>query len=442
VKSASMNYTFPFLSGGGKMGELTRAKDWSKTPVGAVEEWPQSLRTTISIILNSKFPMFLWWGPELICFYNDAYRPSLGKKGKHPSILGMRAAEAWAEIWPTIKPLIDQVLSGGGATWSEDQLIPILRNGRLDDVYWTFSYSPVNDETGKITGVLVTCTETTEKVNIVKKLAENIEEQKRFEQQLEKQVEERTKELAENNIYLEKMNKELQAFAYISSHDLQEPLRKIQAFASRIIEKEYDNLSDKGKAYFQRIQNSASRMQSLIDDLLVYSSTHTSDRKFENTSLNKIVNEVKQDLKEEILQKHANIDAAHLCSLKVIPFQFHQLFYNLISNSLKFSLPGQPPHIKISSEMAAGKKFKNDKLADEMHYCHIRIADNGIGFDQQYSEKIFELFQRLHGKMEYNGTGVGLAIVKKIVENHNGIVTATAAENKGATFDIYIPAPE
>jgi PAS domain S-box-containing protein len=165
-----------FLSGKGEMVTLTRTKDWDKTPVGAVTNWPQSLRTTLSIILNSKFPMFLWWGQELVCFYNDAYRPSLGKNGKHPGILGMPAKDAWSEIWDVIKPLIDQVLNGGEATWSEDQLIPIYRNGTLEDVYWTFSYSPVHDESGKISGVLVTCSETTEKINSYKKLEDSITE--------------------------------------------------------------------------------------------------------------------------------------------------------------------------------------------------------------------------------------------------------------------------
>ena len=165
--------TFSFLKGGGEMGRLMRNKDWSESTVGTPDLWPQSLRTTLGIILNSKFPMFLWWGPELICFYNDAYRPSLGQNGKHPSILGMPAKEAWPEIWDIIKPLIDQVLSGGEATWMEDQLIPIFRNGKIEDVYWTFSYSPVNDESGHVSGVLVTCTETTENVLTRHKLEES-----------------------------------------------------------------------------------------------------------------------------------------------------------------------------------------------------------------------------------------------------------------------------
>jgi len=162
-----------FLSGGGEMGELMRSLDWSKTPVGPIDNWPQSLKTILSLLLNSKFPMFLWWGPDLICFYNDAYRPSLGQNGKHPSILGTPAKEAWAEIWPVIGPLIESVLATGEATWFEDQLVPIFRNGHIEDVYWTFSYSPVADDSGKRAGVFVTCTETTGKVILFKGLEES-----------------------------------------------------------------------------------------------------------------------------------------------------------------------------------------------------------------------------------------------------------------------------
>lgn len=165
---------FPFE--GGEMGGLTRAFDWSKTPIGPIGTWPQSLRTILSVILNSKFPMFLWWGPDLIQFYNDAYRPSLGINGKHPDALGERGELSWPEIWPTIKPLIDRVLAGGEATWSEDQLIPIHRNGKIEDVYWTFSFSPVHDESGAPGGVLVTCVETTQKVLTIAQLEESANE--------------------------------------------------------------------------------------------------------------------------------------------------------------------------------------------------------------------------------------------------------------------------
>ncbi|RQO73902.1 hypothetical protein DBR43_00390 [Pedobacter sp. KBW06] len=165
-----------YFDGGGEMGALTRSYDWSKTVLGPPEHWSQSLLTTISIMLKSRFPMFLWWGTELIQFYNDAYRPSLGNDGKHPKALGQHGEECWPEIWPVIKPLIDQVLSGGPSTWSEDQLIPIYRNNRLEDVYWTFSYSKVNDGPGKPGGVLVICSETTEKVNTLQKMEKTVTE--------------------------------------------------------------------------------------------------------------------------------------------------------------------------------------------------------------------------------------------------------------------------
>lgn len=164
---------YPFLSGDGEMAMLTRAKDWSKTEAGPIAQWPQSLQTTLGIVLKCKFPMFLWWGAELLCFYNDAYRPSLGENGKHPDILGMPARLAWPEIWHVIKPLIDQVLSGGDSVWFEDSLVPIYRNGTVEDVYWTFSYSPVNDESGNVAGVLVTCNETTDKVITKGKIEES-----------------------------------------------------------------------------------------------------------------------------------------------------------------------------------------------------------------------------------------------------------------------------
>lgn len=171
------NRTVPeFLMGGGEMGELTRHLDWSNSSLGDPENWPQSLKTTLGILLNSRFPMFLFWGEELTCFYNDAYRPSLGINGKHPGGLGKPGAEFWPEIWHIIKPLIDTVLETGTATWSEDQLIPIYRNGMLQDVYWTFSYSPVKDESGKAIGVFVTCTETTKTVQVMKGLARSADQ--------------------------------------------------------------------------------------------------------------------------------------------------------------------------------------------------------------------------------------------------------------------------
>ena len=182
------------------------------------------------------------------------------------------------------------------------------------------------------------------------------------------------------------------------------------------------------------------RMQTLIADLLAYSRTKTEERKFEITDLNIIVEQVKTELKETIDEKNATIESGEMCDANIIPFQFRQLMHNIIGNSLKFSTPDISPHIKISSCNITYSKLNNAKLTLGKEYCHISITDNGIGFEPQYKDRIFEVFQRLQDKQKINGTGIGLAIVKKIVENHNGIITATSQLNEGATFDIYIPA--
>ncbi|MFM9950386.1 MAG: ATP-binding protein, partial [Saprospiraceae bacterium] len=278
------------------------------------------------------------------------------------------------------------------------------------------------------------------------RLKKDISESKLYNQKLEKAVEERTKELAQvnetlagKNTELVRINKELESFAYISSHDLQEPLRKIQTFASRILEKEAQNLTEKGKEYFRRMLDAAKRMQTLIEDLLAYSRTGTTENTFEKTDLSDIIEEVKIELKEALLEKEATIETNKSCEIYVIPFQFRQLLHNLISNSLKFSKNGTPPKIKIKSIHAEGRKLKNELLIPDKVYCHISVSDNGIGFEPEFKTRIFEIFQQLHGKDEYEGTGIGLAIVKKIIENHNGVITATGVLNKGARFDIYLP---
>ena len=258
------------------------------------------------------------------------------------------------------------------------------------------------------------------------------------------QNEEKEKRAAELSI----ANKELEAFSYVSSHDLQEPLRKIQIFTTIILENENINLSENGKYNFQRIQYAVETMRQLIDDLLSFSRTNSAERKFEKTDLDIILAEIKSELKENIKEKHAIIESTGLGLCNIIVFQFRQLMYNLISNALKFSKPDVPPHIIIKSSIVKGNKLRNaclnekvekEKFLLKKNYCHISIRDNGIGFEPRYSERIFEVFQRLHSKEKYAGTGIGLAIVKKIVENHNGIITATGKINKGATFDIYIP---
>jgi PAS domain S-box-containing protein len=162
-----------FIPGSGEMSDLTRWKNWSETPLGPASQWPQSLVTALGVALSSKFPMLLLWGPELICFYNDAFKPSLGQDGKHPSILGLPLEKSWAALWHIIKPLYDQILSGEESTCQEDQLVPIFRNGMIEEAYWTFSHSAVYDESRKIAGILLTCSETTGKKIMARELEES-----------------------------------------------------------------------------------------------------------------------------------------------------------------------------------------------------------------------------------------------------------------------------
>ncbi|HBZ25485.1 MAG TPA: chemotaxis protein CheR [Rikenellaceae bacterium] len=277
-------------------------------------------------------------------------------------------------------------------------------------------------------------------------LKKEIRERRTEKLRLEKAVDERTRELKEANQSLENknrellnMNKELEAFTYVSSHDMQEPLRKLQTFAGIILEKESQNLSDNGKDYFRFMQQSAERMQQLIQDLLTFSRVSAAERKFETIDLNTIIAEVKRDFKEEIAEKQAVIEMKESCKVHIIPFQFRQLMHNLIGNALKFSNPKTPPLIKIISRNFKNENLEIEGLLPQKEYCHISITDNGIGFENEYSTKIFEVFQKLHSKDEYKGSGIGLAIVKKIVDNHKGLITATGELNKGATFNIYIP---
>ncbi len=267
----------------------------------------------------------------------------------------------------------------------------------------------------------------------------DIHEQKTFLQDLEQQVYARTQDLREANEELERMNRELTAFAYTSSHDLQAPLRKIQAFGSRLIDKENDNLSIQGQEYLRRIQNAAQQMQTLIEDLLAYSRTGTTEKNFEDIDLQALLQEVTGELEQIIYEKRAVIDIGPLPTLRITPFQFRQLFSNLLGNALKFAKKDQPPHIKVRAAQQAGSDIGHPAAQAGRLYHHLTVADNGIGFDPVYSARIFEVFQRLHGKHDYSGTGIGLAICKKIVESHHGFITATSVPGEGATFHIYLP---
>jgi PAS domain S-box-containing protein len=257
-------------------------------------------------------------------------------------------------------------------------------------------------------------------------ITKDVTQLKEYEWELEKKMEE-----------LERSNKELEEFAYIASHDLQEPLRKITAFGSRInLEGE---ISSENKAYLTRMLSSAENMRILINNLLEFSRVAQKQSDFENADLSILLEEVRVDLELEIAETGTIINSDKLPRLYVIPLQIKQLFSNIILNAIKFRKAGDHANIRIASVMATEQDKKVFGLKPDTEYYKISISDNGIGFEQQYAERIFKIFQRLHGKAEYPGTGVGLAICRKITDNHGGYIFATGNPGEGSVFDIILP---
>jgi len=245
--------------------------------------------------------------------------------------------------------------------------------------------------------------------------------------------------LEEKNKNLIAINAELESFNQIVSHDLQEPLRKIQMFISRLEGGEIDNVSETGKDYFSKIKMSANRMQNLMMDLVDYSRTIKENKVFGIIDLKTILDNVLQELAINIEETNAKVIVGKLPEVNAIPFQIQQLFVNLLANSLKYTKEGISPIIKVNARKITSEEIINDTIITENKYHKIVVSDNGIGFKQEFSEKIFALFKRLETEASYTGTGLGLAICKKVVENHNGFIKAKGVPNKGATFTIYLP---
>ncbi|CAG4990401.1 Adaptive-response sensory-kinase SasA [Dyadobacter sp. CECT 9275] len=531
------------------MGDLIFTHDWTNTPLGTIDKWPRSLRTTLGIMLHSAFPMFLFWGKDRICFYNDAYRPSLGVSGKHPAI-GKPAQEVWPEIWEFIGDLISTVYVTGVPQWFQDKLVPIYRNGRIEDVYWTFSYSPAYGDDGQIGGVLVTCMETTSTVLARKQIEETVTERTReleqanasvrqlnaylqdiinsFKQPLQvlepvfeegvivdfryrltnqayancanttpeaiqnKRVSEifpgylkttsfsnvaktylsgetdtwmihydqdgldlyneMTAIKMENEVILhfadftklkylefellkkitelENSNNNLEAFAHAASHDLKEPIRKIQIFSSRLRMQLAERMDERDLAMFNSIENASKRMSRMIDDLLLYAQFSMLPPEKEKVDLNVTIQQVLEDLEVSILETGTSVILADLPVVKVYGRQLHQMFQNLLSNSVKYRNPDVPLRIDISYQ---------PRTEDGKPYHLIEVRDNGMGFEQEFAAKIFQLFTRLHNGGAQSGSGIGLSTVKKVIDNHNGMVRVESKVGIGTSFQVLLP---
>jgi len=544
------------LRNGGEMGERIRQKDWSTSSIGLPTTWPPSLRTATSILLNSQFPMFLWWGPDLITIYNDAYINIAGEK--HPQLLGASGREMWAEIWDVIGPLADTVMNKGQSSWSEDQPLYLNRHGYIEETYFTFSYSPIPNEDGKIGGLFCACTETTEKVLAARRIKESeqnlrniilqapvamcilkeetfiveIANERMFElwgkgaeellnrpifeglpeakeqgleqilkdvyeqgstfkanerpvqlprkgklqtiylnfvyeplrnrdgnisgvmavavdvtdqviarQKIEESEDILHKKVLERTAELERSNRSLEEFAHAASHDMKEPIRKIHFFSDSLKSSLASKLSPSEARMFERMENATKRMGLLIDDLLEYSHASYQPHQMEEINLNDKIKKVLEDLELTIEEKNAVITVEKLPTVKGFRRQLQQLFHNLISNALKYNKPDQVPEVVIRSQLVKGHEVPQPLLPEQLNkeFYLIEVIDNGIGFEQDNAERIFQMFHRLHGKAEYPGTGVGLSIARKVVENHNGYIWAESEPGQGAQFKVLLP---
>ena len=242
-------------------------------------------------------------------------------------------------------------------------------------------------------------------------------------------LEQSESELLRQQAELERSNRELQDFASVASHDLQEPLRKVQAFGDRLVRRYGGDLPPEARDYLERMQAASARMQTLINDLLAFSRVNTQGRPFTEVPLDQVVRQVVADLEVRVQQADATVDIEPLPVVEADPIQMRQLFQNLIANGLKFARPEVPPVVRITSEAA------DDGMV------RICVDDNGIGFDEKYLDRIFTIFQRLHSRDEYEGTGIGLAVCRRIVERHGGEITARSTPGQGSTFIFTLPTP-
>ncbi|WP_052481281.1 sensor histidine kinase [Gilvimarinus agarilyticus] len=257
--------------------------------------------------------------------------------------------------------------------------------------------------------------------------------------ELEDKVEERTLALQQYSDELQRSNRELEEFAFVASHDLQEPLRKIRAFGDRLLKKYSAELGDSGADYIRRMHAASERMSHLIDDLLSFSRVTTQQKPFEAVALNSVMKGVLEDLEYAIDDTGASVEFTDLPEIDADQSQIGQVFMNLIGNSLKFRREGVPPVIRVYSEDVASEDALDEEGAEPREWLRLVFSDNGIGFDTQYNDRVFNLFQRLHGRDEYAGTGIGLALCRKIVERHGGTIVAESEVGVGTKFIITLP---
>ncbi|QMW01569.1 sensor histidine kinase [Spirosoma foliorum] len=392
-----------------------------------------------SIVMESPIPIALLVGRELII--TVANEPQLTVWGKGNRVMGMPLAQAIPEMQgQPFLAILDEVFTTGITFATDNTPAEMVVDGIRKTVYFDFSFKAVRDRKGAVYGIIATGVEITQQIADQQALRQSEERFRDLSIDLDRQVQERTRQLEESIQDLKRSNQNLQQFAYIASHDLQEPLRKIQQFGD-LLRNQYSDALGEGLTYIERMQVAASRMSTLIRDLLSYSRISTQRDTSRTISLTTIVAEAVLNLELRIQETNASIQVSNLPMVEGDSSQLEHLFQNLLSNALKFHKPGTIPQIQIKSSWVDASHLPKTSKPNRgaIAYHRIDIVDNGIGFDEKYLDRIFQVFQRLHGKGEYVGTGIGLAICEKVVANHGGVITATSQLGQGSIFSIYLP---
>jgi signal transduction histidine kinase/PAS domain-containing protein len=355
-------------------------------------------------------------GPDhVFILANEAYRQVIG----HRPVLGLPVREALPEVVEQgFLALLDQVYASGEPFVGRGVSVMIQKapGAPPEEVCVDFVYQPVIEADGSVSGIFVQGNDVTDQAHVQR-------EMRRLNESLEARVAERTEQL-------EARNRELQEFAYVASHDLQEPLRKISTFADMVRADYGDALDEQGQYYLERMHDAASRMARLINALLSYSRATTQAPRFTHVDLDEVARDVLNDLQMRLDETGGRVEIADLPEVEADVVQMRQLFQNLIGNALKFHRDGVPPVIEVTGT-------RERKGTPPM--VRLEVRDNGIGFDAKYAERLFAPFKRLHNRGQYEGTGIGLAIVRRIVERHGGTISAASTPGQGSTFTLLLP---
>ncbi|QJD79423.1 sensor histidine kinase [Spirosoma rhododendri] len=395
-----------------------------------------------SLVLDSPNATALFAGRDIVI--ETVNTPMLRLWGTDESVVGQPLQQVLTNLAtePAVE-LLQRIYDTGESYQQPATQIHGVVNGHRQELWFNLAYQPVYAHDGNIYGVLSTATDVTAQVVA---LRESEQRYRLLSKELEHRVEQRTRELAQANDQLKRSNDSLQEFAYVASHDLQEPLRKIQQFGDLLKNRHATQLGE-GVDYLERMQSAAGRMSRLIRDLLTFSRIATSQPVAMRVPLNDILDQTLVDLELLLSETQAVVDRAPLPVVMGDALQLGQLFQNLLTNALKFSRVDQRgtpavPNIVIQAQLVAfSDLLPNVKPARHAETYHrITISDNGIGFDEKYLDRIFQIFQRLHRQTEFAGTGIGLAICQRVVTNHGGALTASSQPGQGATFCVYLPA--